>query len=136
MLDPNSRPNPRISVFMQGDNRESPQVAATSRSDPLDGWSDGVTLQRSHFCLMLKPQIVLQCDANDASVCVLAAVQATSRAYAIMDDLNADDPVNGKIMTRFVDTMRSPDVLLIRCCVLGAIQRFLACKCSLPLRLR
>jgi hypothetical protein len=93
-------PNPRISVLMANDKRDARQQAATSDMDPLDGWSDGVSLTKSHFCLLLKPQIVMQSDVSDSSVCVLAAVQATARAYAIMDDSNADDPVSGKIMTR------------------------------------
>jgi hypothetical protein len=68
--------------------------------DPLSGWSDGVTLRKSHFCLLLKPQIVLRSEANADSVCVLAAVQAKLQSFAIMDESNVEDPVSGKIMSR------------------------------------
>ncbi|OBZ70295.1 hypothetical protein A0H81_09960 [Grifola frondosa] len=68
--------------------------------DPLQGWSDGVSLRKSHFCLLLKPQVVLRSEASTESVCILAAVQGKLKAYAIMDDSNADDPVSGKVMTR------------------------------------
>ncbi|KZT20386.1 hypothetical protein NEOLEDRAFT_1122781 [Neolentinus lepideus HHB14362 ss-1] len=68
--------------------------------DPLGGYSDGVSLRKSHFCLLLKPQIVLRSEASTNSVCVLAAVQAKLQSFAIMDDANSEDPVSGKILTR------------------------------------
>jgi hypothetical protein len=68
--------------------------------DPLNGWSNGVSLRKSHFCLLLKPQIVLRSETNVDSVCVLAAVQAKLQSFHIMDDFNVEDPVSGKIMSR------------------------------------
>jgi hypothetical protein len=65
--------------------------------DPLDGWSDGVSLRKGHFCLLLKPQIVLK---SEESVCILAAVQAKLQSFEIMDDSNLDDPISGKVMSR------------------------------------
>ena len=73
---------------------------AADAMDPLSGWSDGVSLRKSHFCLLLKPQIVLRSEANADSVCVLAAVQAKLQSFAIMDDSNVEDPISGKIMSR------------------------------------
>ncbi|KAH7921808.1 hypothetical protein BV22DRAFT_1114199 [Leucogyrophana mollusca] len=68
--------------------------------DPLGGWEEGVSLRRSHFCLLLKPQIVLRSEANSEAVSVLAAVQAKLQSFKIMDDSNLEDPVSGTIMTR------------------------------------
>ncbi|CCM03163.1 uncharacterized protein FIBRA_05285 [Fibroporia radiculosa] len=72
--------------------------------DPLDGWSEDVSLQKSHFCLLLKPQFVLRSEANSESdhdsVCVLAAVQGKLTSFAILDSANADDPVSGLVMNR------------------------------------
>lgn len=68
--------------------------------DPLDGWSQGVSLKRSHFCVLLKPQIVLQSETNTDSVCVVAAGLAKLQTNVIVDDSNADDPVSGTIMNR------------------------------------
>jgi hypothetical protein len=68
--------------------------------DPLRGWFEGVSLRKSHFCLLLKPQIVLRGEAGIGSACVLAAVQAKLQSFNIMDDLNAEDPVCGTVMTR------------------------------------
>lgn len=68
--------------------------------DPLGGCSDGVSLRQSHFCLLLKPQIVLRSEASENAVCVLAAVQAKLQSFGIMDNANAEDPVSGKILTR------------------------------------
>ncbi|KZT12507.1 uncharacterized protein LAESUDRAFT_638973 [Laetiporus sulphureus 93-53] len=74
--------------------------------DPLNGWTEGVTLRRSHFCLLLKPQIVLRregtSDPDPESVCVLTAVQGKLKSFAILDEANVDDPVIGKIMNRHV----------------------------------
>lgn len=69
--------------------------------DPLSGWSDGVSLRKSHFCLLLKPQVVLRSETNVESVCILAAVQAKLQSFAIMDDSNVEDPISGKIMSRY-----------------------------------
>ncbi|EMD40776.1 hypothetical protein CERSUDRAFT_111360 [Gelatoporia subvermispora B] len=71
-----------------------------AQADPLDGWSKGVSLRKSHICLLLKPQIVLRSESNAESVCVLAAVQGKLKSVAVMDDSNADDPVSGKVMSR------------------------------------
>ncbi|KAK2466286.1 hypothetical protein APHAL10511_001928 [Amanita phalloides] len=67
--------------------------------NPLDGWSDGVSLHRNHYCLLLKPQVVLRGELNSGP-CVVAAIQTKLQSFAIMDDLNADDPVSGKVMSR------------------------------------
>ncbi|KAF9451680.1 hypothetical protein P691DRAFT_757138 [Macrolepiota fuliginosa MF-IS2] len=69
------------------------------QTDPLDGWSDGVTLRKAHCCFLLKPQVVLR-DEESGDVCVVAAVQAKLQSFAIMDNANIDDPISGKIMTR------------------------------------
>jgi hypothetical protein len=95
MLHPES--SPRISVLMS----DAPSLKRPDHDvDPLNGWSDGVSLNKSHFCLLLKPQIVLSSDITGSSVCLLAATQATAQTFAIMDEANADDPISGKIMTR------------------------------------
>lgn len=98
--------------MLVGDNEQKTAVEI-SRShghvvdepvDPMEGWSDGVSPKKSHFCLLLKPQVILRCDSEHDSVCVLAASQAHFQTFSIMDDSNADDPVSGKVMTRSVYT--------------------------------
>ncbi|KAH9899928.1 golgi-body localization protein domain-containing protein [Cubamyces lactineus] len=68
--------------------------------DPLHGWGEGVSPRKGHFCLLLKPQVVLRSNADTESVCVLAAVQGKLKTFAIMDDANAHDPISGKVMNR------------------------------------
>lgn len=68
--------------------------------DPLNGWANGVQLRKSHRCTLLKPQIVLRGEAP-ADTCILAASQATAQSFAIMDLDNLDDPVSGKVMSRY-----------------------------------
>lgn len=70
--------------------------------DPLEGWSDGVSLRKGHFCLLLKPQVILRSAESTEAICVLAAVHGALKTYAIMDNANADDPACGKIMNRCV----------------------------------
>ncbi|KXN86435.1 UPF0648 protein C3H5.09c [Leucoagaricus sp. SymC.cos] len=69
------------------------------QTDPLDGWSDGVTLRKAHCCFLLKPQVVLR-DEDSGDVCVAAAIQAKLQSFAILDNANIDDPISGKIMSR------------------------------------
>jgi len=87
---------PRVSVLMS----DEPTPPSSGSVNPLAGWSDGVSLNKSHFVLLLKPQIVLRSESNSRSVCILAAVQAKSQAFNILDDSNADDPISGRVMTR------------------------------------
>ncbi|KAG1892357.1 golgi-body localization protein domain-containing protein, partial [Suillus subluteus] len=68
--------------------------------NPLVGWDEGVVLQKRHFCLLLKPQIVLRNEGSTDSVSVLAAVQAKLQSFTIMDKSNLEDPVSGTVMTR------------------------------------
>lgn len=69
--------------------------------NPMDGWDDGVILRKSHFCLLLKPQIILlSTEIGEASTVVLAAVQAKLQSFKIMDASNLEDPVSGTIITR------------------------------------
>lgn len=74
-----------------------------SQPDPLDGWAEGVSLRKNHCCLLLKPQIVLRGESTK-DTCVVAAAQAKLQSFTIMDVSNLDDPVSGKVMSRYRDT--------------------------------
>jgi hypothetical protein len=76
--------------------------AADENPDPLDGWFEGVSLTKSHYCLLLKPQIVLRGETS-AEACIVAAAQAKLQSFAIMDPANFDDPASGTVMSRYVD---------------------------------
>lgn len=83
--------------------------------NPLDGWDDGIILRKSHFCLLLKPQIILRTEPSAAvregSTVVLAAVQSKLQSFKIMDASNLEDPISGIIMTRY-ESKRSNQLLL------------------------
>jgi len=68
--------------------------------NPLEGWKEGVSLKQSHFCVLLKPQIVLHSESSEDSTCVVAAGVTRLKINNIMDNENADDPINGGIMNR------------------------------------
>ena len=72
-----------------------------SSVDPLEGWAEGVSARRGHFCLLLKPQIVLRSNEDNESVCILAAVQGKLKTFSVMDDANIADPISGKVMNRY-----------------------------------
>ncbi|KAF7292415.1 hypothetical protein HMN09_01225600 [Mycena chlorophos] len=84
---------------------EDPGPEPAIGQNPLDGWFEGVSLNKGHCCLLLKPQIVLRDDWSSERSCVVAAVQAKLQSYAIMDDANAEDPVSGKVMSRTFTTL-------------------------------
>lgn len=79
---------------------EVSDLPSADNVDPLHGWSDGVSLMKSHFFLLLKPQIVLRSEKELGSVLILAAVQAKLQLFHIMDKSNVDDPISGKVMSR------------------------------------
>jgi len=68
--------------------------------NPLEGWNEGASLDQSHFCVLLKPQIVLHSESSEDSTCVVAAAVTKLKINNIMDNENADDPINGTIMSR------------------------------------
>jgi hypothetical protein len=83
-------------VEVSGEASSQPPSAV----DPLNGWDEGVSLRKSHCCLLLKLQVVLHSEGACEPSCVIAAVQAKLQSYAIMDDSNVDDPVSGIVMSR------------------------------------
>jgi hypothetical protein len=89
--------------MLKGDySKSSTKVPTDEHLDvvnPLNGWSNGVSLRKSHCCLLLKPQIVMS-DEEPKNTCIVAAVQAKLQSFVIMDDSHADDPVSGKVMSR------------------------------------
>lgn len=97
-----------VKKLLVGDGGTSPSVDFVPQTvsklpafvDPLHGWAEGVSPRKGHFCLLLKPQIVLRANADTESVCVLAAVQGKLNTFSIMDNANIHDPISGKIMNR------------------------------------
>ena len=73
--------------------------------DPSSGWSSPeVIIDAAHSCLLLSPSIVLRGDGATNSTVVLVANRASLQSYAIKDKSNADDPINGRIMSRYPDS--------------------------------
>ena len=98
----------RLKTFLTGENNVHAPVEFAPQTvsklaptvDPLYGWAEGVSARKGHFCLLLKPQIVLRSNDDQESVCVLAAVQGKLKTFAIMDNANVNDPISGKVMNR------------------------------------
>ncbi|KAG6873749.1 hypothetical protein C0995_011568 [Termitomyces sp. Mi166 len=86
---------PSVEISINQDRATRPP----EKFNALDGWSEGVSLRKSHFCLLLKPQIVMRGENPKDSI-IVTAVQARLQVFAIMDNNNVDDPVSGKVMSR------------------------------------
>ncbi|KZW03765.1 hypothetical protein EXIGLDRAFT_635040 [Exidia glandulosa HHB12029] len=71
-----------------------------SPEDPLRGWSDGVALSKSHYCVLFKPQFVLQSQKIDDACVVVTASDISLQNFLVIDIQNQDDPVTGHIMNR------------------------------------
>lgn len=89
------------------DTKESVQTLGDAFSedslDPLQGWlKSDVSLQKSHFCVLLKPQVILR---TEDFTCVLAAVRSQLRSFSILDKANINDPISGRIMSRNYTTV-------------------------------
>ncbi|KDQ20607.1 hypothetical protein BOTBODRAFT_124283 [Botryobasidium botryosum FD-172 SS1] len=110
-----SRPATRVSaaahtlrkMLLRDDRAELPEdkeaggrCSSTAIFDPSSGWSDDVSIKKSHFCLLLKPQISLQSEHEGGSVLTLGAMSASLQTFTIMDEQHADDAVTGHIMNR------------------------------------
>lgn len=101
-----------IKKILKGDNTTKVSVdvirgkeeLAPDKMDPMDGWTEGVSLCQSHYCLLLKPQIVLRGETS-LDACIVAAAQAKLQSFSIMDLANMDDPVSGKVMSRLEATI-------------------------------
>ena len=98
----------RLKTFLTGESNVPAPVEFAPQTvsklaptvDPLYGWAEGVSARKGHFCLLLKPQVVLRSNDDQESVCILAAVQGKLKTFTIMDDANVNDPISGKVMNR------------------------------------
>jgi hypothetical protein len=71
--------------------------------NPAAGWSSPeISINSSHSCLLINPSVVLHSDGITDATVVLVAGQASLQSYAVVDNSNAHDPVNGRIMSRQV----------------------------------
>ena len=125
-------------AILKGDNSAKISVDLSERDpqipgkiDPLDGWAEGVSLNKSDCCLLLKPQIILRGE-TPADSCVVAAAQAKLQSFNIMDDFNSDDPVNGKVMSRLVNVFKDSERHPIKAFTTGTTPRSPVYKPSHP----
>lgn len=80
--------------------RENREDGFKECDNSLIGWEHGISEQKAHLCLLLKPQVVLRSTHSETSTLLLAADHVVLRNHGIVDDANIDDPVSGHIMRR------------------------------------
>lgn len=103
------RRSPELSALARLSEHPRASTSTSGRIDPSEGWSDGVSICKSHFCLLLKPQFCLQVEHRNGakgekdlppSTVVISATSASLQSFAVVDNEHADDPINGHIMVR------------------------------------
>ncbi|KAG8925646.1 hypothetical protein FRC01_009884 [Tulasnella sp. 417] len=78
-----------------------------------------ITQEKSHFCVLLKPQIALHNEEEEDAVIHIAAMEASLTSHTLIDPDYIDDAVNSYVMRRhkvklhgmqaFVPTVLRPD---------------------------
>lgn len=62
-----------------------------------------ITQEKSHFCVLLKPQIALHNEEEEDAVIHIAAMEASLTSHTLIDPDYIDDAVNGYVMRRSVN---------------------------------
>jgi len=70
-------------------------------SDPLHGWGEEAALSRSHYGIVIKPQVVMQSNKFVDACLIVAASDVSLQNFHILDVHNQDDPITGHIMSRY-----------------------------------
>lgn len=61
-----------------------------------------ITQEKSHFCVLLKPQIALHNEEEEDAVVHIAAMEASLTSHTLVDPDYLDDAVNSYVMRRLV----------------------------------
>jgi hypothetical protein len=86
----------------QGGDRSFPLAQGFVKIDPGAGLPATYTVQKSHFLVLLKPQITLHSDLDSESTMLLALEAASFRGFTVVDNECAGDPVNAHVMHRYL----------------------------------
>lgn len=91
-------------------------LSTESETEPDQDWQFNVNLgdgnpkntlaEHSHYCILLKPQIVLRSELDDESVVILAANDIVLQLIDHMDSIKLPDPVKAHERTKYA---RCPD---------------------------
>ena len=90
--------------------RASKPLSTESETEPDEDWQFNVNLgdgnpkniltDHSHYCILLKPQIVLRSELDDESVVILAANDMVLQLIDHMDSIKLPDPVKAHERTK------------------------------------
>lgn len=72
------------------------------KSQPWEGLSDNLTIEKKHCFVLLQPQIALRSNVDDESIVIMAANVVELEMFSVLDKEDLDDPVNARVMRRFV----------------------------------
>jgi hypothetical protein len=107
-------PQPTKRSFVHQENGAPPVP------DPWEGLSDGLQIQQNHCFILVKPQIALRSSVDDDSVVIIAAMSTNLMMYGVLDEQDLDDPVNSRVMRRFVSHLFTSTVGILDYVLLGS----------------
>ena len=92
-------------------SRAPKSLSTESETEPDEDWQFNVNLgdgnpksiltEHSHYCILLKPQIVLRSELDDESVVILAANDMVLQLIDHMNTLKLPDPVKAHERTKY-----------------------------------
>lgn len=75
-------------------------------TDPHTGLPEEYTVTKSHFLSLFGPQLALSSELDEDSTILFCMDSATFKGYTIGDDDFVGDPVNSRVMHRYVSMLR------------------------------
>lgn len=79
---------------------ETPNLSPGQKGDPHVGLPKEYTVSKSHYLLLLGPQLALSSDLDAKSTILFTMDVAIFKGYTIGDDEFVGDPVNSRVMHR------------------------------------
>jgi hypothetical protein len=79
---------------------EEPRLSPGQKGDPHIGLPKEYTVSKSHYLLLLGPQLALSSELDAKSTILFTMDIASFKGYTIGDDEFVGDPVNSRVMHR------------------------------------
>jgi hypothetical protein len=92
----------------QGDVKPTDSKPSARETDPHAGLPEEYTVTKSHFLSLFGPQLALSSELDEDSTILFCMDSATFKGYTIGDDEFVGDPVNSRVMHRYVARRCNP----------------------------
>jgi hypothetical protein len=82
------------------------RASAPEDLDPHAGLPDKYSVAKSHYLLLMGPQLALSSEVDRDSTILFAMETASFKGYTVTDDDFVGDAVNSRLMHRYVNAVR------------------------------